>query len=197
VRIRDYRGPLGILAAGAVGISLLCSVSAMAMTDLRNYIPATLVPLNIVDLAVANLNTAVGLTEQAVTQFVPTQTNTIVPTNTASLTPMPSDTPRHFVTITPSRTRRPREATAAPVSPPRTNTPRPAPTSTSVPPTSTPVPPTPIPPTPIPPTVEPPTAVPPTAVPPTVELPTNPPPTSVPATSQPIGVPITDGTVVP
>jgi hypothetical protein len=58
----------------------------MAMSDLRNYISATLIPLNIVDLAVANLNTAVALTEQAVTQFVPTETNN-GPTNTASLTP--------------------------------------------------------------------------------------------------------------
>ena len=207
MRVRDYRGPLGILAAGAVGIILLCSVSAMAMTDLRNYIPATLIPLNIVDLAVANLNTAVGLTEQAVTQFVPTETNTLVPTQTASLTPIPTDTPRRFATLTPTRTRRPREATAAPFIPPRTNTPRPAPTNTAVPPTSTPVPPTstpvpptstPIPPTDPPPTTEvPPTVEPPTVEPPTVEPPTNPPPTVAQSTSQANEAPVSGGTTSP
>lgn len=87
MRIRDYRAPLGILAAGAVGISLLCSVSAMAMSDLNNYIPATIVPLNIVDLAVANLNTAVALTEQSITQFVPTETAMPAPTNTVAPIP--------------------------------------------------------------------------------------------------------------
>jgi hypothetical protein len=95
---------LGILAAGAIGLSLLCSVSAMAMGDLNRYIPATIVPLNLVDLAFSNLETAAALTEQVVTVFVPTETVTPRPTNTEapSLTPVPSDTPRRFVTITPT-----------------------------------------------------------------------------------------------
>ena len=101
--MREYIGPLGILAAGAIGISLLCSVSAMAMGDLSRYIPITLEPINIVDLAVANFQTAAALTEQVVTVFVPTET--LVPSNTpapASLTPLPTDTQRRFVTITPT-----------------------------------------------------------------------------------------------
>ena len=147
MRVREYTGPLGILAAGAIGLSLLCSVSAMAMGDLNRYIPLTLEPISIVDLAVSNFQTAAALTEQIVTVFVPTET--LAPTSTdvpASLTPQPTDTQRRFVTITPTFTRRPR-LTATPVrqasptvkSPPtRTRTPRPTP----IPPTHTPIPPT-------------------------------------------------------
>lgn len=194
MRVRDYRGPLGVLAAGVIGVSLLCSVSAMAMTDLKNYVPATFVPLNIIDLAVGNLNTAVALTEHSVTQFVPTETVTPSPTGTASLTPSPSNTPRRFVTPTTKATRLPRDSsTAAPNNPPRTSTPRPAPTNTDVPPTNTSVPPTntPLPPPTDteapPPTVEPPTVEPPTVEPPTVEPPTVEPP---PATNPPVVVPL-------
>jgi hypothetical protein len=150
VRLREYGGPLGVLLAGIVGFSLLCSVSAMAMSDLSNYSPVTIEPLNFVDLAVSNLETAAALTEQAVTVFVPTETPTVVPTatHTASLTPTPTDTPRRFVTITPTIPRRTRPP-ATPTSIPPTRTPIP-PTSTPIPPdTDTPIPPdtdTPIPP---------------------------------------------------
>jgi len=147
-KAREYSGPLGILAAGAIGLSLLCSVSAMAMGDLSRYVPITLEPLNIVDLAVANFQTAAALTEQVVTVFVPTQT--LVPTNTdspPSLTPSLTDTPRRFVTITPTlprRTRVPFTATLAPSRTPTrrpptaTRTPVPTTTRTLVPPTFTP-----------------------------------------------------------
>src|SRR5215216_4598830 len=162
-RVREYTGPLGILAAGAIGLSLLCSVSAMAMGDLNRYISITLEPISLVDLAVSNFQTAAALTEQVVTAFVPTETITVTSTKElASLTPQPTDTQRHFVTITPTNTRKPRlTATvigASPTSrpptstriPTRTNTPRP--TWTPVPPTHTSPPPT----TEVPPTNEPP-----------------------------------------
>jgi hypothetical protein len=166
VKAREYSGPLGILAAGALGLSLLCSVSAMAMGDLNRYIPITIEPLNIVDLAVSNLETAAAFTEQVVTQFVPTATVTpITPTGTASLTPQPTDTQRRFVTITPTVTRKPRTpptathfvpsqtATTVPSRVPTntpsrtpiptwTNTPIPTSTDTPVPPTNTSIPPT-------------------------------------------------------
>jgi hypothetical protein len=126
VRAREYSGPLGILAAGAIGLSLLCSVSAMAMGDLNRYIPITLEPLNIIDLAVSNFGTAAALTEQIVTVFVPTETlspgSTPVP---ASLTPKSTETQRHFVTITPTATRRVRPTLTAVGVPSRTPTPRP------------------------------------------------------------------------
>ncbi len=151
---RDYVGPLGILAAGAIGLSLLCSVSAMAMGDLNRYVAVTLAPLNLIDLAVSNLETAAALTEQVVTVFVPTET--LTPTSTSTLTPLPTDTvtitPRRFVTITPTQTRRPREALTAtriPTripsrTPTRVPTRTPTRTPTQVPPTATrtPIPPT-------------------------------------------------------
>ena len=180
MKAREYAGPVGVLAAGVIGMSLLCSVSAMAMGDLRNFLPIiTIQPLNIVDLAVSNLETAAALTEQVVTVFVPTQT--LVPTATLSMTPLPSDTstPRHFVTVTPTRTRRPRPSNTPIVVPSKTSTHIP-PTRTDIPitPTDTPEPPTwtPEPPTltPEPPTLtpEPPT---PTSEPPTAtDVPTEP-----------------------
>ena len=75
MKAREYGGPLGVLAAAAIGVSLLCSVSAIAMGDLKNYLPIiTIQPLNVLDLAVSNFETAAALTEQVVTAFVPTQT---------------------------------------------------------------------------------------------------------------------------
>ena len=201
MKAREYTGPLGILVAGAIGLSLLCSVSAMAMGDLNRYIPMTLVPLNLVDLAVSNFGTAAALTEQIVTVFVPTET--LMPSGTPipeSVTPQSTDTPRRFVTITPTVTRRVRAtltavfvASRTPTRPPTrtpiptlTRTPRPTPT---FPPTLTPVPPTD---TQEPPTVthEPPTDTqePPTATdePPTA---TEPPVTNVPTAVDPGGAP--------
>ena len=142
MKAREYSGPLGVLAAGAIGFSLLCSVSAIAMSDLNSHIATTIEPLNIVDLAVSNLETAAALTEQVVTAFVPTQT--LVPTDTLSPMPLPSDTstPKHFVTVTPTLTRRARSTftpTKIPTHIPPTNTPIP-PTNTPIPPTNTPIP---------------------------------------------------------
>jgi hypothetical protein len=136
VRVRDYAGPLGILAAGVVGFSLLCSVSAIAMSDLSNIVHVTLEPLNLIDMAANNLNTAAALTQQVVTVFVPTET--VPPTGVASLTPQPSDTAVRPSSTPqqPTRTRRPRDiiSTTAP-----TRTSAPAPTNTPVP-TATPLP---------------------------------------------------------
>jgi hypothetical protein len=194
VKAREYTGPLGILAAGAIGLSLLCSVSAMAMGDLNRYIPRTFEPINLVDLAVANFETAAALTEQMVTVFVPTET--LAPTSTpvpASLTPQPTDTEKRFVTITPTIARRTRIPSTPVVVASRTPTPRPptlAPTRTPtpIPPTDTPVPPTltSIPPTntDVPPT---PTDVPPTDIPPTPT--TEPPVTDVPTSVNPVLAP--------
>jgi len=148
VKAREYAGPLGVLAAGAIGFSLLCSVSAMAMGDLNRRVSITIEPLNIVDLAVSNFETAAALTEQVVTAFVPTQT--LVPTDTLVPTSAPSDTatPRRFVTITPTLTRRARPPitktnippTNTAVPPTRTSVPPPTNTNTPVPPTDTPLP---------------------------------------------------------
>jgi hypothetical protein len=137
VKAREYAGPLGVLAAGAIGISLLCSVSAMAMGDLNNRISITIEPLNIVDLAYSNIETAAALTEQVVTAFVPTQT--LLPTDTLSPIPLASDTstPRRFVTVTPTGTRRPRSTLTSTLIPTKPPTSLPTRTNTPIPPTIT------------------------------------------------------------
>ena len=58
---REYAGPLSVLTAGAIGIVLLCSVSAVAMQDLKRPSDITLEPVNIIDLAISNLNTVEGV----------------------------------------------------------------------------------------------------------------------------------------
>lgn len=182
MRAREYTGPLGILVAGAIGLSLLCSVSAMAMGDLNRYVPLTLEPISIMDLAVSNFETAAALTEQIVTVFVPTET--ITPTSTpvpASLTAQPTETQQRFVTITPTLPRRTRIPSTPVVIASRTPTLRP-PTATSPPPTRTPTQPTntPVPTdTPVPPS--------PTAPPPTDTM--EPTPTDLPTATEP---PVTD-----
>ena len=152
MKAREYAGPLGILAAGAIGFSLLCSVSAIAMSDLHSHIDVTVQPVNIVDLAFSNIETVAALTQQAVTAFVPSPS--LVPTNTfsATLTPLPSNTssntstPPRFITATPTVTRRARPPFTATFVPTKTAThiPPPTKTNTHVPPptfTASPVPP--------------------------------------------------------
>ena len=58
VRTKDDAGPMGVLAAGLLGVGILCTVSAMAMDDLNRSSFMTLEPLNVIDLAVSNLNTS-------------------------------------------------------------------------------------------------------------------------------------------
>jgi hypothetical protein len=131
VKIRDYRGLLAVFVAGAIGISLLCSVSGMAIEDLRQSTTAlALQPADIVNAAVSNLNTAGALTMQAFAELIPTSTPTLRPTHTVTSFPTtvaPLPTAFRFPTSSePTRTRRPR--------------PTRIPTGTAVPPTLTPVP---------------------------------------------------------
>ena len=150
VKIRDYRGLLAVFVAAALGISLLCSVSGMAIQDLNESTTAVaLQPADIVEAAVSNLNTAGALTKQAFAELIPTSTPTRPPTITSSPTATVAPitpTAFRFPTLSgPTRIRRPRpDATNTPVPPPtRTSTPVPPPTRTPTPlPTRTPVPPT-------------------------------------------------------
>ncbi len=155
MKIRDYRGLLAVFVAGALGISLLCSVSGMAIQDLNESTTGVdLAPADIVDAAVSNLNTVGALTMQAFAELIPTSTPTLRPTHTVTTFPTtvaPRPTAFRFPTVSePTRTRRPRPdptKTAVPPTrtPPPTNTPIPtatdAPTATPVD-TATPVPPT-------------------------------------------------------
>ncbi len=186
MRIKDYAGPLRVLAATVIGFSLLCSISALAMNDLNSQDRSAMESLNIVDMAVDNMSTSAALTQQAVTAFVSTPTLTVIPTDTASLTPAPSDTATSVPSNTPrapTSTRRPRSAAAtAQLFPTRTRTALPTATKTPIPPTDTPLPPT---------NTEPPptdTPLPPTDPPPTDPPPTDPPPTDPPPTDPPIQI---------
>lgn len=183
MRLREYAGPLVVLAAGVIGFSLLCSVSALAMSDLNNSSSTTLEPLNLVDMAVDNLGTAAAFTEQAITAFVPTPT--VGPTDIATASLIPTSLPSDTATVVPSftprqptRTRRPRPTATARPLPTRTRTPLPTYTNTPRP-TDTPPPTatlhptdTPLPPptdTPVPPPTD--TSIPPPTNPPVIELP--------------------------
>jgi hypothetical protein len=183
VKIRDYRGLLAVFVAGAIGISLLCSVSGMAIQDMNaSGTAGAFQPENIVDSAVNNLNTAGALTLQAIAEFIPTATRTLRPTITSSPSAtlaLMTPTAFRFPTLSePTRTRRPRPTliptrTAAP---PPTNTLIPSPTNTPIPPTPTD---TPVPPSP----TDPPT---PTDIPPS--------PTDIPPDTPTSGIPITGAT---
>jgi len=164
VRVRDYSGPLGVLAAGALGFSLFCVVSAMALAGPQRPNSAAMEPESLLDMAVSNLNTAAALTVAAVPEYLTTPTiaptNTAAPTSTVTVTVTASTTPLPTLTLfhplfSPTRTRRP-GSSSAPTKPPTpiptrtytqiptaTNTPVPPPTNTIPPPptgTSTPVP---------------------------------------------------------
>ena len=168
--LRDYTSLLGVVAAGILGMSLLCITSAIALSNPDPANPIVLEPAGIVDMAIDNLNTVSALTVQAVAVSIdstPTRRPTAVlasPTLTSSAVPT-------RIRITSTVTRRPRP-TATSTRVPPTNTSLP-PTKTPVPPTNTPFVPTnthtSIPDTPIPPDTE--TPIPDTPIPPDTETP--------------------------
>ena len=128
--IKDYTSLLGVVAAGILGMSLLCITSAIALSSPNQPTPIVLEPGSIVDLAVNNINTVSALTVQALSTIsfeetpilLPSRTPTSSPTVTSSAVVVP---PTQRL---PTRTREPRI---------RTSTPRPLPTRTAIPPTRT------------------------------------------------------------
>ena len=189
--LRDYTSLLGVVAAGILGMSLLCITSAIALSNPDPANPIVLEPAGIVDMAIQNLNTVSALTVQAVAVSIDDSTPT--PRATA-IPPSPTLTASAFPTLprfTSTVTRRPRATftptRVPPTSTPRppTNTPLPSPTRTLLPsPTNTLIPPPTFTATSEPPTAtdQPPTATnePPTATsePPT-DIPTEPSPTEI------------------
>ena len=126
--LRDYTSLLGVVAAGILGMSLLCITSAIALSNPDPSNPIVLEPASIVDMAISNLNTVSALTVQAVPLSIDS-TPILFPTDTsipASPTLTSSAHPT-AIRITSTNTRRPR------------------PTSTGLPPTNTPKPPIPSP----------------------------------------------------
>ncbi|HJR80551.1 MAG TPA: hypothetical protein VJ821_10790 [Anaerolineales bacterium] len=146
----EYRGLLWVFAAGILGISLLCSVSGMAIQDLNVATAMALQPGEVVESFVENLNTVAAQTLEAFSELAATSTPT--PPARATDTTMPtiltvtaSRTPVVFrfpTVIEPTQTRRPRPDPTSTRIPTRTPTrvPTRTPTRTPVPPTNTPPP---------------------------------------------------------
>ena len=128
--IKDYTSLLGVVAAGILGMSLLCITSAIALSAPNQPTSIVLEPGNIVDLAVNNINTVSALTVQALSTIsfeetpilLPSRTPTSSPTVTSSPVIIP---PTQIIQRQPTRTRAPRI--------PPTSTPRPLPTRTRTP----------------------------------------------------------------
>ena len=151
--IREYVGLLWVVVAAALGVSLLCVPAGIALQDPNSA--ANLRPRSIMDIAIANVNTAAALTVEAFSGVLTTPT--IVPSDTATFNPTFTFTASFTSTVIASRTsipptitRRPGQGQGAgPVSPntpivvpTQTNSPLPPPTLTSAPiQTSTPIPP--------------------------------------------------------
>src|SRR5215207_8335803 len=131
-----------VLAASALGFSLFCIVSAMALTGAKasSSPPISFGPQSLVDSAVQNLNTMAALTMEVVSQYVtPIPTLTLSPasdtsnTSTDAILPTrirPTQTP-----LPPTRTPRPKPNFEPTNTPTPTNVPTDTPTST---PTNTP-----------------------------------------------------------
>ena len=162
VNLKHYIDLLWVVAAGAVGVSLLCVTAGIALAN--PHTSAVLQPPSIIQIAVDNVNTAAALTVEAFPQELITPTlnpsNTQVPASltfspTVTLIPPTVTTTKTFIPIT--STNRPRQVgnsnsnpvitptwvptqTSSPLPPPTwTNSPIPPPTDTNTPgPTRTP-----------------------------------------------------------
>ena len=155
MKIREYSGPLTVFAAGVLGFSLICIVSAAALVNPSAPRASDIGAQDIVDSAFSNpINTAAALTAVEISEYIttPTPTLTLHPTITVSVTA----TKRLFVTWTPApptRTRMARSTatsiptqipsrtpsripstfTFTPKPPTETDTPEPPPTETDTP----------------------------------------------------------------
>jgi hypothetical protein len=90
VRGKDYLPLGGIVAAAALGVSLLCGVSVIGINDINNAVAIGTPTAGIVDFVISNMNTMIVETVQAFSQ------PEIMNTNTATLAPT--------ITLTPKKT---------------------------------------------------------------------------------------------
>ena len=144
---RDYTSLLGVVAAGILGMSLLCITSAIALSSPNQSTPIVLEAGSIVDLAVSNINTVSALTVQALDISIestpllfPSKTPTYTPSSPTAIPPVISSATKP----PPTKTRVPRIPSTSTPQPPPTRTPLPPPTNTRLPPptnTFTPLPP--------------------------------------------------------
>ena len=82
---RDYTSLLGVVAAGILGMSLLCITSAIALSAPNQPTPIVLGPGSIVDLAVNNINTVSALTVQALSTISFEETPILLPSRPQGL----------------------------------------------------------------------------------------------------------------
>jgi len=132
VRGKDYQPLLGIVAAAALGVSLLCGVGVVGINDINNAVSIGTPTAGIVDFVISNMNTMIVETVQAFS--LPEMTNTNAATLAPTTTLTPTNRPFAFKTaagflfatsIPPRRTSGP--------PPPSTGTYTPLPTSTNTP----------------------------------------------------------------
>jgi len=141
-RINQYVQLLWVVAAGGLGIALLCVAASIGLADTNLSASAALQSRGIVDLAIANVNTAQALTVEAFSAILPALTafpsNSPTVNPTFTITTTASFTPSVIASrtsISMTRTRRPGEGFFFPTStqiflPTHTNTSQPPPTIT-------------------------------------------------------------------
>src|SRR5688572_19489472 len=132
--INQYVQLLWVVAAGGLGIALLCVAASIGLADTNLSASVALQSRSIVDLAIANVNTAQALTVEAFSGLLPeltafpadtaTSNPTFTITSKASLTP-PVTASRTSISLT--RTRRSGDGSFFPAStqiflPTQTNT---------------------------------------------------------------------------
>lgn len=155
---KDYAGLLWIFLASALGFSLFCATSAIALSDPTLPTPIAIEPRDIANLAFSNMNTVAALTVEAFQEMVATPTASPTSTPTPTLTLMQTASPTSSPTTTrtpfvPSRTptKEHEEPKSTAILPTATRTPKPTNTALvivtgtgtvtqPVPPTDTPVP---------------------------------------------------------
>ncbi len=135
VNIKSYVDLLWVVGAGVVGVSLLCVAAGIA---LANPASAALQPQSIIQIAIANVNTAAALTMEAFPQNLITPT--VIPSNTLASNAISFSPTVTFLppTITASATFIPLTSTRRPgqgsnSNPNPSSTPTQAPTETSSP----------------------------------------------------------------
>ena len=146
VNIKNYVDLLWVVGAGVLGFSLLCVTAGIALANPN--MSASLQPQSIIQIAIANVNTAAALTMEAFPQHLITPTlvpsNTLETSKTSSPTAVASITPTvtaSAIFIQPTGTDRtrggansnPEPLSTATLVPTQTNSPLPPPTLTSSP----------------------------------------------------------------
>jgi len=142
--LNQYVQLLWVVAAGGLGIALLCVAASIGLADTNSSASAALQSRGIVDLAIANVNTAQALTVEAFSAVLPALTTfpsnsptvnpTLTITTTASFTPSVTAS---YTSISLTRTRRPGAGfifgtSTQVILPTQTNTSQPPPTSTMI-----------------------------------------------------------------